>query len=80
MLKKRDNETLTGNLEDNFSQIFVTCSGKLKLDTERVIFVQKMYNGRHQENITEQIQPRSEQEAYHEIHKRRTPGHRSPDL
>ena len=24
VLKKRDNETLTGNLEDNCSQIFVT--------------------------------------------------------
>ena len=52
------------------------CSGKLLLDTEGVIIVQKMYNGRRQEYISGQGQPRSEQEAYHEIHKRRTLGHR----
>ena len=29
----------------------ITCSGKLKLDTEGVIFVQKLYNGRRPQNI-----------------------------
>lgn len=29
----------------------VQCSGKLKLDTEGVIFVQKLYNGRRPQNI-----------------------------
>ena len=33
------------------------CSGKLLLDTEGVIIVQKMYNGRRQEYISGQGQP-----------------------
>ena len=36
--------------------------------------------GGRQENISGQRQPRSEQEAYHEIHKRRTLGHWPPNL
>ena len=56
------------------------CSGKLKLDTEGVIFVQKMYNGRQQERIHVQKLLQREQEAYHEIHQRRTLGHRASNL
>ena len=33
------------------------CSGKLLLDTEGVIFVQEMYNGRHRDNFTVQSHP-----------------------
>ena len=37
--------------------VYKECSGKLFLDTEGVIFVQKMYNGRQEKYISGQGQP-----------------------
>ncbi len=39
------------------------CSGKLFLDTEGVIFVQKMYNERHENTYVVQTCPQARQEA-----------------
>ena len=40
-----------------------TCSGKLFLDTEGVIFVQQMYNERHENTYVVQTCPQARQEA-----------------
>ena len=40
-----------------------SCSGKLFLDTEGAIFVQQMYNGRHESKHVVQTCPQARQEA-----------------
>lgn len=57
------------------------CSGKLKLDTEEVISVQKMYNENdNKPTFLYRLCPKSEQEIYHEVHQRKTIGHWASDL
>ena len=74
---------LTGMVKgaDRIVREMFSCSGKLKLDTEGVIIGQRMYNGETAKNTSlDKNYPLNGQEVYHEIHSRRTTGHRAANI